>query len=503
MSFVTTRNSIRDVIRSGLFLLPMLLALSTSPVFAHYHVSTTGSDNHGDGSAANPWATIAYALKSVPRAGGVDIFVGEGTYDGLIRIESDIEFEHKVRVRAAQPYRARLTFSKTNTVMYLKGGNYTFEGFEILGDPVGHTGAHTPDYVFHVVFIESAHHITFKDNVIHDSYAKDLMTMIKSNDMIIEGNIFYNQSGWDEHIDVNIGSHDIEIRENIFFNDFEGSGRANRKDTAAFIVIKTSAEPEPLTNTVNVRRNVFMHYQGAAYHLIRLGEDDRYPNVFEAEKLLFENNLLLLNGSDPIKSVFGTWGVRDVTIRANTIVATTPLRDFLANLGKGPKNNPSTSNVLLVNNILADMTGTMGRLVVSPSNQFVSGTGTLRNNLYWNNGKRIPNTREDDINYTDDPSGIIGDPRLPNSAQAVVPRLTAKGFQGGYNSIRQAFLGIVSRYGKPNGASAVVGAADKSQVPVNDIRGKKRDESPDIGAFEIGTSVVPSRPMPPTLAPIK
>ena len=51
--------------------------------------------------------------------------------------------------------------------------------------------------------------------------------------------MFYNQWGSDEHIDVNSVT-DVLIRDNVFFNDFAGSGRANPNNTSSYIVIKDS-----------------------------------------------------------------------------------------------------------------------------------------------------------------------------------------------------------------------------------------------------------------------
>jgi len=42
-----------------------------------------------------------------------------------------------------------------------------------------------------------------------------------AGEVTVEGNIFYNQQGSDEHIDVNSAT-DVVIQDNIFFNDFAG-----------------------------------------------------------------------------------------------------------------------------------------------------------------------------------------------------------------------------------------------------------------------------------------
>lgn len=43
--------------------------------------------------------------------------------------------------------------------------------------------------------------------------------------------MFYNQTGSDEHVDVN-SVKDVIIEDNVFFNDFAGSGRTNPNNTA-------------------------------------------------------------------------------------------------------------------------------------------------------------------------------------------------------------------------------------------------------------------------------
>lgn len=46
--------------------------------------------------------------------------------------------------------------------------------------------------------------ITLKNNIFHDSYNNDLVKINNSiSDITVSGNIFYNQNGSDEHIDIN------------------------------------------------------------------------------------------------------------------------------------------------------------------------------------------------------------------------------------------------------------------------------------------------------------
>jgi pectin methylesterase-like acyl-CoA thioesterase len=70
----------------------------------NFYVAITGNDSSGDGSMANPWATITQALDSVPD--GSTILVRPGLYEGRIRIRG--AFPQGVTVRSEVPYKAIL-----------------------------------------------------------------------------------------------------------------------------------------------------------------------------------------------------------------------------------------------------------------------------------------------------------------------------------------------------------------------------------------------------------
>ena len=58
---------------------------------------------------------------------------------------------------------------------------------------------------------------------------------------------------------------------NIFFNDFAGSGRSNNNDTSSHIVIKDSNLG---SHNITVRRNVFLNWEGSTgSNFILIGED--------------------------------------------------------------------------------------------------------------------------------------------------------------------------------------------------------------------------------------
>ena len=60
-------------------------------------------------------------------------------------------------------------------------------------------------------------YVTFRNNIIHDSYNNDLLKIHNgARFFTIEGNIFYNQTASEQHMDVN-GVTDVVIQDNIFF----------------------------------------------------------------------------------------------------------------------------------------------------------------------------------------------------------------------------------------------------------------------------------------------
>ena len=83
--------------------------------------------------------------------------------------------------------------------------------------------------------------------------------------LLAQGNIFYNQTGSDEHIDVNSAT-DVTIQDNIFFSDFAGSGRTNSNDTSSYIVIKDSNGSDDAnlgSQRITLRRNIFLNWEGS------------------------------------------------------------------------------------------------------------------------------------------------------------------------------------------------------------------------------------------------
>ncbi|MGA9349933.1 MAG: right-handed parallel beta-helix repeat-containing protein [Anaerolineae bacterium] len=469
----------------------VLVALATAFASAQgvYYVAPDGSDTTGDGSEVNPWATITHALDSVPD--GSMVLVRPGTYFGRVRLRGT--FSQGVTVRSEVPYQARLRNDAT-VVTCFYGQGITLEGFDIA-----HSGPDAGALVIQIQDLlgppggdDATSRITLRNNVIHDSYNNDLLKVnYGARDVLIEGNVFYDQTGSDEHIDAN-GVIAVVIQDNVFFNDFEGSGRTTGNDTSSFIVIKNSAGL-PENERITVRRNVFLNWQGSTgCYFVLVGEDGK--PFHEARDVLVENNLMLGNAPNVMRAAFGVKGARDITFRHNTVVGDLPALAYAMRLNT-EGDNPPNENIRFYNNLWADPTGTMGAENPSRPNDFSDTppgqtlSFVLDHNLYWNGPNPIPSDASELVNYTDDVHRLVADPGLPNPTNVVLPRWdpNASAFLSGSATVRQEFERLVNSYGALPAGSPATDAADPTQSLADDILGQPRDATPDLGAFEVQT----------------
>jgi hypothetical protein len=449
-----------------------------------YYVAMDGTDDIPGGTVGDPWATITYALDNVPDDSL--ILVRPGTYTGRVRLRGT--FAQGVTVRSEVLYQARLRNNGT-VVTCFYGQGIALEGFDIA-----HSGSGAGALVVQIQDLiggtDQVSHITLRNNILHDSTNNDILKVNNNaTGVLIEGNMFYNQAGSDEHIDVNSVT-DVVIQDNVFFNDGLGSAPS---DTSSFIVIKDSNEGDDGqwgSEHVIVRRNVFFNWIGSSGQgFVRAGEDAQ--PFYEARDVLIENNLMIGNGTQKIRSPFQMMNVYSVTVRANTVVGDMPALEFGARIFTYGSGAPTNDQVHLHNNIWADPTGTMG-------DTFNRGNNTTNlmfdNNLFWNAGNPFPTSSESIIEVSDDANRVVGDPLLGDQAGLVTPRWNAGSgqFADGSLTIRQAFERLVTLYGTPAQGSPAIGAADPLHAPAEDILGNPRPAgaAPDIGAVEFVPSLV-------------
>lgn len=154
-------------------------------------------------------------------------------------------FEQGVTVRSEIPYRALLRNNGTVIICFY-GQGITLEGFDIA-----HNGPGSGALVIQIQDLldgpPQVERITLRDNILHDSYNNDILKVNNNAaNVLIEGNLFYNQEGSDEHIDVNSVTG-VVIQDNVFFNDFSGSVRfyPQRPPGASSTLGRQASHPRP------------------------------------------------------------------------------------------------------------------------------------------------------------------------------------------------------------------------------------------------------------------
>jgi hypothetical protein len=384
-------------------------------------------------------------------------------------------------LRSAVPYRAQLRHSDKVIRCYACEG-VTIEGFD-----VAHDGPGAEPLVVQIDGGEGkgGRNVVLRNNVLHDSYKNDILKINNgARGVKVQGNVFYNQASHDEHIDVN-SAVDVVIEDNVFFNDFAGSGREPPADSASYIVIKDSNDNDDGilgSQNVVVRRNVFLGWQGGrAFGFVLIGEDGK--PYYEARDVLVENNLFLGDSPITMRSPFGVKGGERTVFRNNTVLGDLPGKAFATRINREGENRRGEA-IGFYNNVWADPTGTMTHFSDTRADDV--GAVTLSHNLYWNGGAAIPFAREDAVNYTADRGRVMGDPRLRAPRAVAPPRWLPErnAFADGSRTIEETRLRLVDLFARPAPGSAVVGRADPRNAPRDDIRGRRRDGSPDIGAYQ-------------------
>jgi len=446
-----------------------------------YYVAIGGSDVTGDGSAERPWASLNHAAAVVPDRFAT-VMVGDGTYDGPVRIART--FTTLAAFRPQNPYRVRLEAVGEPVVTLSGGGNYSVVGFEITRAGPGAAG--TP-----LVHISGepgapAKDIQFRDNVVHDSYTSDLMVIGEhALRIVVEGNLFYNQGGFDSHVDAS-GVEGLSLHGNVFFNDLLGSGRLPGGEDS-FVVVRDGAARN---RDIDIDRNIFLHWEGAPTgYFLQVGSGG---SPYQTESVHVDSNLFIGDSVRPLRAALGVHGARDVSFRANTVVGDMPAAAFAAHLAR-TKTGPPVSDVRFYNNIWADATGTMVNFADGPPADALGVR--VHNNLYWNGGLAVPDDGDLPSPAGDD-AAVRGDPLLPLQAEVMLPRWDAatRRFHGGHADLRAVFAALAG-YARTAPDSPAMDRADGAQMPLLDLLGRPRG-APDIGALEYRPTSTPSPTAP-------
>lgn len=467
-------------------LFPMALLASTAPsavAGCAYWVAPQG-DDAAAGTAAAPWATLGHAAEAMPDD-YCTVWFEDGEYAGSHRVNR--RFTTTTTFRALHPYQA--VFTHGGLVLGLSGAtNITLDGLVFR-----HSGLAPTPLVIQIDGSTAGigEYITLRNNIIHDSYNNDLLKIVSgARHILIEGNIFYNQGPTDEHIDVNSVT-DVIIQDNIFFNDLAGSGRPDPATSHSFITIKDSDEgADGLLGSehIIVRRNIFLNWEGGRETLIQVGNDGK--PYYEARDVAIENNLFIGNSHHNAYSILGLRGVRDVRFANNTAIGDFPSSAYAMWVDVKDA-NLINDNLTFVNNIWADPTGSMGSYFnETDDNEFSKGDPLsaanigIDTNLYWNGSAAIPGG-DLLVPMVDDGNALAADPLLRIfQDEVVLPRWDGAAFLSGSGSIREEFVRLVEMYGRPAAGSPAIGAAAPATAVAEDILGRPRSATPDLGAYE-------------------
>jgi hypothetical protein len=348
-----------------------------------------------------------------------------------------------------------------------------------------------------MIHFQDASDIRFENNIVFGNnrapFCNDLMKINRSGDpyyprrIRILGNVFYNhpQVLGNDLID-SVRPGEIEISDNIFFSDL-GVSEAQNFITLKREVTGTSVPPDAQSPRFRVCRNIFLSYEGRTDQaMLNFGEDG--VSTYELTDVLVENNLFIGDSANPQAAPFQFKGTKGVTVRSNTVVGDMPGTAYAFLIGT-TGTNPIVEDLFIYNNVFADPTGTMGSQFLGTFGSVNLGTIELDRNLFWNDGNALPGAGA--IVPADDVNRIVADPLLETNQQGIVlPKwdTTNHRFSSGSTTIREEFERLVEGYGALGAGSPAIDAADPAHAPADDILGRVRDGSPDLGAYEFATA---------------
>jgi hypothetical protein len=164
-------------------------------------------------------------------------------------------------------------------------------------------------------------------------------------------------------------------------------------------------------------------------------------------------------------------------------------------VGKIPSVNEPNKNITVVNNILNEPSGRLGIIAGGRKEWLVNGL--LDNNLYFNGGEAL---REEystmgesgvpmAFMYTMDKHQIIIDPNLENDLTlgkifSPVYNEKMKRFDGGYETIEKARIGLAKKFGAPKKKLPSEAIINEEYRPQRDIFYDRRSKNSKVGAVK-------------------
>jgi hypothetical protein len=154
-----------------------------SPADKVFHVSTTGSDSTGDGSAERPWRTVARSVRGLPP--GSTVHIHAGTYDAT---RVDLASASALDGTATAPITLRgapgesrpvLKSNGTSPIFHLNRSYWILDGLELDGR---HARAHP------VLF--RSDHLTLRNSLVRDASLDALN--VKAQHVLIQANEIRN-----------------------------------------------------------------------------------------------------------------------------------------------------------------------------------------------------------------------------------------------------------------------------------------------------------------------
>jgi hypothetical protein len=319
--------------------------------------------------------------------------------------------------------------------------NLWVEGFEITNSSA------------ELVQVTNGQNVTIRDNIIHNGASAGIRVSGGGTGVDIAGNIVWDSFSAPIHVNV---AANVTVHHNVVFDQ---NGSTNGQAMIWF---------ESATDS-SISSNVVFRALGdnASFGVISLRALAGATTV--------ENNVIAgsPNATNVYTSIAFDQATGGAVIRNNTFVGPFPGPAF--GIGAGTM---AGADFRVTNNVWAS-SGTAQPFTAGTA---PAGTVTMRHDMYWNSpvgsftagGFPTP---------ADDPEALVADPGL-SFALPAQPIWTPPMFVGGATTICGVHVQLVDAIATILPTSPAAGAADPSQSPAVDVRGKPRPTPPAMGAFE-------------------